>query len=662
MQGVVFDRRATKRPRTARHSFLRARELGERLSATPREDLRTWIEGETLRKLDTGEYVKLDKTVALVRSTISIALSHDGRYFASTHGDHSVKVFEYPSRRQIACLDGHPRTPWTVRFHPNDSNIVASGCLGHECRIWNVRQRKCLRKHTFRASISCVSFSPSGEQLAVTSGCCLLLWNYSEPTPGGSIFTRTPDDPQGQMNSPDLPFGEPGPTYMPRQLLGGENPYHMVDFHPSGHMLMTGEKNRGTPPDGRDAPAQEEQFTLKLVLHRFDRHMGVKFAPPYLIVPRVVAYNDAGIHFSPCGKMLAACVPVARDAQEFHIAVLSVYGKPRVPIGSVLYSAPLGKGHVTALTNLKFSSTSNHLLAGFSFRPQNPVLQSHAEHYGDLTLGQNNVNRVVPLADCGVPTAASRLQAHVVDIYKVDREFRIIRSLDADMDISENGGGAEDEINVAVFVPRDGIADGIIYGTQKGRIRMFQLASGRERYPPGICDDNCKINRHACTLPPYVLAPGIPAAMGLGSVRGSNGMWARYAQAAAGVIAPPPPPLPPPQPPPRRTLTPLPIPPPSSMLASSSQSAPPGGFFVETSGYDRSQVWSAAAAASSSSASATVQPPPVPPPYAGMLSTHTSGRSTTTASVTTQSLPNINVESVPSESGANSSSSSFSGV
>ncbi len=642
MQGVVFDRRATKRPRTARHSFLRARELGDRASAVPRDELRTWIEGETLRKLDTGEYVKLDKTVALVRSTISIALSHDGRYFASTHGDHSVKVFEYPSRRQIACLDGHPRTPWTVRFHPSDSNIVASGCLGHECRIWNVRQKKCLRKHTFRASISCVSFAPSGEQLAVTSGCSLLLWNYAEPTPDGAIFTRTPQD-DGQGTSPDLPFGEPGPNYMPRQLLGGENPFHMVDFHPSGHMLMTGEKNRVSTPDGHDASAQEEQFTLKLVLHRFDRRMGVKFAPPFLIVPRVVAYNDAGIHFSPCGNLLAACVPVTRDSQDFHIAVLSVFGKPGVPIGSVLYHASLGKGHVTALTNLKFSSTSKHLLAGFSFRPQNPVLRSHAEHYGDLTLGQNAVNRVVPLAGCGVPTAASRLQAHVVDIYKVDTDFRRIRSLDADMDISESGGGAEDEINVAVFVPRDGIADGIIYGTQKGRIRMFQLASGRKNYPPGICDDNCKINRHqhAFTLPPYVLAPGIPAAaMGLASVRGSNGVWARYAQAAAGVMPPPQPPPPPPTA--------------SQLLHPDPQTAPAGVLFVQASRLGRQHGWTAGSSASASSTSATVQPPPVPPyrapPYAGMLSTHGSGREQAPP------LPPMNMDRVPEQSGTSRNS------
>ena len=63
-------------------------------------------EGATLRRLDRGEYITLDRPGTVVRSIISIAFSHDGRYFASTHGDHSAKVFRGPSREQIA--EQHP--------------------------------------------------------------------------------------------------------------------------------------------------------------------------------------------------------------------------------------------------------------------------------------------------------------------------------------------------------------------------------------------------------------------------------------------------------------------------------------------------------------------------------------------------------------------------
>ena len=37
----------------------------------------------------------------------------------------------------MTTLVGHPRTPWTVKFHPSDPNMVASGCLGGELRIWD---------------------------------------------------------------------------------------------------------------------------------------------------------------------------------------------------------------------------------------------------------------------------------------------------------------------------------------------------------------------------------------------------------------------------------------------------------------------------------------------------------------------------------------------
>lgn len=441
-------RRPRPRPRSKKgYSFVRDREM----DATPRIDptLITWIEGNTLRRLDSGRYVSLDRAALLVRSTISIAFSHDGKYFASTHGDHTVKVFEYPSGKQIACLDGHPRTPWTVRFHPNDSSIVASGCLGSECRVWNIKRRECIRKHNFRASISCVSFSPDGTLLAVTSGRSLSLWDYME---------RTRND--GWSAASDAGNGtDPG---LPRELLEGVNPFHMVDFHPSGNMLMTGEKNKQANTPAGTPSAQEEQFTLKLVIHRFDRRIDKKFAEPVLVVPRAVAYNDAGIHFSPCGTMLAACIPTRSDENTFHIAVLSLIAKGSISVGAVLYQAPLDKGHVTALTNLKFSSTSKHLLAGFSFRPDNPVLRGHAEHYE---------------GGAGVQEGQRRPQLPVVDIYHVSEKFELIRSLCVDVDVREVRE-AEDEINVAVFAPVVGVADGVVYGTQKGRIRMFQQATG----------------------------------------------------------------------------------------------------------------------------------------------------------------------------------------
>lgn len=68
-----------------------------------------------------------------VSSTIAIATSYNGQLYASTHGDHTVKVFQFATNTCIRVFNGHPRTPWTVKFNQADQDIIASGCLG--CQV-----------------------------------------------------------------------------------------------------------------------------------------------------------------------------------------------------------------------------------------------------------------------------------------------------------------------------------------------------------------------------------------------------------------------------------------------------------------------------------------------------------------------------------------------
>lgn len=57
---------------------------------------------------------------------------------ASTHGNHNVYVTEITTGRNIRTLSGHPRTPWCIAFHPSSSQILASGCLGGQVRVWDL--------------------------------------------------------------------------------------------------------------------------------------------------------------------------------------------------------------------------------------------------------------------------------------------------------------------------------------------------------------------------------------------------------------------------------------------------------------------------------------------------------------------------------------------
>ena len=51
-----------------------------------------------------AEYLDLPKST---KSTISVAFSADHRRFASTHGDHTVKVVDFDSKEVVSTLVGH---------------------------------------------------------------------------------------------------------------------------------------------------------------------------------------------------------------------------------------------------------------------------------------------------------------------------------------------------------------------------------------------------------------------------------------------------------------------------------------------------------------------------------------------------------------------------
>lgn len=58
--------------------------------------------------------------------------------FASTNGNHNVYIVSVTTKVILKTLSGHRRTPWTLAFHPSNNNVLASGCLDGEVRVWNL--------------------------------------------------------------------------------------------------------------------------------------------------------------------------------------------------------------------------------------------------------------------------------------------------------------------------------------------------------------------------------------------------------------------------------------------------------------------------------------------------------------------------------------------
>ena len=145
-----------RRPPRNIATLLREREtLHGRRAANVRHEMLQWSTACWMRApTHRSDYCN----IAQAKSTIALAFSPDGELFASTHGDHTVKVFVCATWKQLCVLSGHERTPWTVKFHPSDKRIIASGSLDQTVRVWDITTRQTIRLHHFHFVLSCISF------------------------------------------------------------------------------------------------------------------------------------------------------------------------------------------------------------------------------------------------------------------------------------------------------------------------------------------------------------------------------------------------------------------------------------------------------------------------------------------------------------------------
>ncbi|DBA02410.1 TPA: hypothetical protein N0F65_007229 [Lagenidium giganteum] len=246
-----------------------------------------WAEHESVTKHES-RYFELPPTT---KSTISIAISPDGRTFASTHGDHTVKIICYQTGRILQTLVGHPRTPWSVKFHPTNPRYVASGCLGFQVRFWDIETGRCLYVSTLRHAIISISFHPSGDILAIASGTCVYTWDYQHSCPRIAMFSY--------------------------QTL------RSVTFLPDPTKIMVGEANeRYVRPQGQNSPSD---LTVTLTLWDFDPSWALSAEPLLIkkamhnsrvVLSHALIYNDGGFDVSKCGRYLAICADFSLQQAE----------------------------------------------------------------------------------------------------------------------------------------------------------------------------------------------------------------------------------------------------------------------------------------------------------------------------------------------------------
>ncbi|CAH2988832.1 unnamed protein product [Chilo suppressalis] len=125
------------------------------------------------------------------RSTFLMVFSPDGTKVASTHGNHNVYVSELASGKHVRILKGHPRTPWCIAFHPSHPQLIGSGCLGGQVRVWDISSGGSevwsVRNETVIASIA---FHPREQLLVIATYNELYFWDWSQPAPFNKVSTN----------------------------------------------------------------------------------------------------------------------------------------------------------------------------------------------------------------------------------------------------------------------------------------------------------------------------------------------------------------------------------------------------------------------------------------------------------------------------------------
>ncbi|XP_075743543.1 activating molecule in BECN1-regulated autophagy protein 1 isoform X1 [Rhipicephalus microplus] len=131
---------------------------------------------------DRAAHYELEETACnlpqSVRSTFLMAFSPDCTKVASTHGDHRIHVCEVATGKLAHTLEGHPRTPWCLAFHPSSNHILASGCLAGQVRVWDLRGGSEVWHSPEGTVISSLAFHPLESLLAIATANRVVLWDW----------------------------------------------------------------------------------------------------------------------------------------------------------------------------------------------------------------------------------------------------------------------------------------------------------------------------------------------------------------------------------------------------------------------------------------------------------------------------------------------------
>jgi WD40 repeat protein/tetratricopeptide (TPR) repeat protein/cell division protein FtsB len=323
------------------------------------EDLRHW-EWYYLKRLCRSDLFTLKGHTSHVWG---VAFSPDGKLMVSGSHDHTVKLWDARTGKEVKTLTGHRGKVYGVAFSP-DGKRVASSSLDNTVRLWDVNSGKPVRVLPHQYGVSNVAFSPHGKRVA-TAAYLGTVWDVETGQP---LFTL-PDyhevsyitfDPQGRY------LATAGYDQMVK-LWDAQSGKWIRDF--VGHAGKV--RSVAFSPDGATLASASDDQTVALWNVKTGQYRRFLYGHTDWVW---------GVAFSPDGRLLAS------SSDDTSIKVWSAV------TGRLLFTI---RGHALGIATVTFSPDSWRLASASD--DKTVKVWDLMAHYEALTLGEHSqsVSRVV---------------------------------------------------------------------------------------------------------------------------------------------------------------------------------------------------------------------------------------------------------------------------
>ncbi|MEG4121511.1 CHAT domain-containing protein, partial [Microcoleus sp. N9_B4] len=218
--------------------------------------LATASSDHTVKLWDTSTGKQINTLSGHTDSVVAVSFSPNGKLLATASDDKTVKLWDSTTGKQINTLSGHTASVYLVSFSPN-GKLLATGNSENTVKLWDTstgKEIKTLSGH--KDGVNDFSFSPNGKLLAAASSDkTVKLWDTSTGKQIKTLSGHT-DLVNAVSFSPDgklLATGSWDKTVKLwdtstgkeiKTLTGHTDWVNVVSFSPDGKLLATGSSDK----------------------------------------------------------------------------------------------------------------------------------------------------------------------------------------------------------------------------------------------------------------------------------------------------------------------------------------------------------------------------------------------------------------------------------